>query len=213
MAEELKILRIDASGRRQGSSTRALMDDLTGALENRHGSVLLSRRDLADAIPHVDEEWITANFTPTEDRNGAQKETLRFSDELVDELKDADVLVIGVPIYNFGIPAALKAWVDMIARARLTFRYTENGPVGLLAGKKAYLVVASGGVAIDSPVDFATPYMRQALAFVGITDIEVIAAEQQNMRGEESLSAARAEIARIIHTRPVTMLQTATVST
>ena len=100
------------------------------------------------------------------------------------------------------VSAALKAWVDLIARARLTFRYTENGPVGLLEGKKAYLVVASGGVGIDSEVDFATPYMRQALAFVGIDDVEVIAADRQNMRGDEALSEARARIAEVVHTEP-----------
>jgi FMN-dependent NADH-azoreductase len=88
----------------------------------------------------------------------------------------------------------------MVARARLTFRYTENGPVGLLNDKKAYLVVASGGVAVDSEMDFATPYMRQALRFLGITDIEVVAAAQQNMRGDESMSDARAQIADLIHT-------------
>jgi FMN-dependent NADH-azoreductase len=103
-----------------------------------------------------------------------------------------------MPIYNFGIPAALKAWVDLIARARLTFRYTENGPVGLLKGKKAFLVVASGGVGVDSAVDFATPYMRQALRFVGITDVEVIAADRQSARGDEALSGARDQIERIV---------------
>ena len=90
----------------------------------------------------------------------------------------------------------------MIARARVTFRYTENGPVGMLQGKKACLVVASGGVAIDSAVDFATPYMRQALRFVGITDIDVIAADQQNKRGDDAMSSARAKIAEVVHTRP-----------
>ena len=200
MGKALKILRIDSSGRQHGSSSRALADELVAALADRYGQVQLVKRDLAESIPHVDQAWIEANFTPKENRSDSQRKVLSFSDLLVAELKEAEVLVIGVPIYNFGVPAALKAWVDMIARARLTFAYTENGPVGLLREKKAFIVVASGGVGVDSPVDFATPYMRQALKFVGITDIEVIVADQQNIRGEESVSAARAQIANAVYT-------------
>jgi len=200
MGKALKILRIDSSGRQHGSSSRALTDELVAALADRYGQVQLVKRDLAESIPHVDQAWIEANFTPEENRSDSQRKVLSFSDLLVAELKEAEVLVIGVPIYNFGVPAALKAWVDMIARARLTFAYTENGPVGLLREKKAFIVVASGGVGVDSPVDFATPYMRQALKFVGITDIEVIVADQQNIRGEESVSAARAQIANSVYT-------------
>ena len=118
------------------------------------------------------------------------------------ELRDADVVVMGVPVYNFSIPAVLKAWIDMISRARLTFRYTENGPVGLLQGKKAYIVVASGGVAVGSDYDFATPYLRHALAFIGITDIEFVAAEQLNSKRDESLDAARVQIADLVYTAP-----------
>jgi len=114
-------------------------------------------------------------------------------------LKNADTLVIGVPIYNFSIAAALKAWIDMIARARLTFSYSENGPVGLLQGKKAYLVVASGGVPIGSPVDFATPYLLHTLSFVGITDVEIVAAGRLNSDAGESLDRARADIAELVH--------------
>ena len=127
---------------------------------------------------------------------------LAASDALVEELRGADVVVIGSPIYNFGVPAALKAWVDMIARARLTFRYTPEGPRGLLDGKKAYVVIASGGVPVDSPVDFATPYLRQALRFVGITDVDVIAADQLNKAGDDSIDTARMRIAELIHTNP-----------
>ena len=202
MDKQLNILRIDASGRRSGSSSRALLDDLVAALDSRYPDNEVVQRDLTDSLPHVDEDWIAANFTPAEDRSAAQREKLSQSDSLVSELQAADVLLIGVPIYNFGIPAALKAWIDMICRARLTFRYTENGPEGLLAGKRAYIVVASGGVGVDSAADFATPYLRQVLKFIGITDVEVIAADQQNMRGEEALSEARARIAGSIHTGP-----------
>lgn len=196
---QLNVLSIDSSGRKSDSVSRMLTKDLIGALEDSVAGVSAKHRDLADGIGLVDEAWINANFTPEEERTETHRERLAESDHLVAELQQADVLVIGAPIYNFGIPASLKAWVDMIARARLTFRYTENGPEGLLKNKKAILIVASGGVPVDSPVDFATPYLRQALAFIGITNVEVIAADELNKRGEDSIDAARARIAEIIH--------------
>jgi FMN-dependent NADH-azoreductase len=177
-----------------------LTAELIAALESRYDTIDVTRRDLSDGVPFVDEAWIEANFTAGEERNEQQRETLAYSDTLVAELQNADVIVMGVPIYNFSIPAALKAWIDMIARARLTFRYTENGPRGMLEGKKVYVVVASGGVAVGSDYDFATPYLRHALAFIGITDIEFIAAEQLNSRPDESIDAARVRIADLVYT-------------
>lgn len=201
----MRILEVSASGRRADSVSRKLSNEIIEALETREGAVEVARRDLSQGIPLVDERWIQANFTPEEERTRDQREVLSTSDSLVEELQAADVIVIGSPIYNFGVPAALKAWVDMIARARKTFRYTSSGPEGLLKGKKAYLVIASGGVPVDSPVDFATPYLRHALGFVGITDIDVIAADQLNSRADESIDSARMRIAELIHTsRPST---------
>ena len=199
----LNILQVEGSGRSNGSITRTLTAEVVEALTARHGDVSLVTRDLADGIGLIDERWIAANFTPDEERNDIQRAALAESDALVAELKAADVLVIGAPIYNFGVPAALKAWVDMIARARLTFRYSDKGPIGLLEGRKAYVVVASGGTPIDSEIDFATPYLRQALRFIGITDVEVIAADRGNLRGAEALDAARMQIADSIYTRPL----------
>jgi FMN-dependent NADH-azoreductase len=196
----MKVLEISASGRRSDSVSRMLTAELIEALETREGEIDVLRRDLSDGVSLVDESWIGANFTAEEERTAEQRGVLQESDALVAELRAADVIVIGAPIYNFGIPAALKAWVDMIARARLTFRYTATGPEGLLTGKKAYIVIASGGVPVDSAVDFATPYLRHALKFVGITDVDVIAAEQLNSRAEESIDAARVRIAELIHT-------------
>jgi FMN-dependent NADH-azoreductase len=194
-----QLLEISSSGRREGSVTRQLSADLVAALEDRHGSLDITRRDLSAGVPFVDEAWIEANFTPDDLRTQKHADTLAYSDELVGELKKADILVIGVPVYNFSVAATLKAWIDMIARARLTFRYTENGPVGLLEGKKAYLVVATGGVPVGSPMDFSTPYLRHALSFIGITDIEIIAADRMNSDAEESMDRARAEIAELVH--------------
>lgn len=192
----LNILEINASARKTGSITRELTRDTVAALDDRHDRVKISRCDLASGLPLVDADWIEANFTPDEARSAAHRDTLAFSDTLVDELIEADVIVIGTPIYNFSIPASLKAWIDMIARARKTFRYTENGPVGLLSDKKAYVLVASGGVTVGSAADFATPYLRHALSFVGITDVEVIAAQGTD---NESMDRARAKIADLIH--------------
>ncbi len=197
-----KVLEISASARSAASASRQLSRDLIAALDARHGNVEVTRRDLAQGVPLIDEAWVEANFTPEESRTERQRETLAYSDSLVAELKDADVLVIGTPLYNFSIPAALKAWIDMIARARLTFRYTENGPEGLLTGKKAYVVMATGGVPAGSPADFATPYLRHALAFVGITDVEFVAADKLNSEAEESMDRARARIAELVHLAP-----------
>lgn len=198
-ATNKQVLKISSGGRVDGSVSRDLSDNLIFAIEDRYGAADIVHRDLAAGIPFVDEAWIEANFTPEELRSEKQRETLDFSDALVAELRNADVLVIGVPMYNFSISAALKAWIDMIARARLTFRYTENGPEGLLRGKKAYLVVATGGVPVGSPMDFATPYLRHALAFVGITDVEIVAADRLNSDAEESVDKARSRIADLIH--------------
>ena len=140
------------------------------------------------------ESWVGANFTPDEARTAEQVQTLALSDTLIAELEAADTLVLGVPLYNFGVPAAFKAWIDLVARARKTFKYTENGPVGLLQDKKAYVVIASGGTKSGSEIDFATGYMRHLLGFLGITDVTFIAADQQMMHGEAQIEAARAEI-------------------
>ena len=199
-----QVLEVSASGRGSDSVSRMLTQDIIDALEAKSGAIDLTRRDLNEGVSLVDEDWIAANFTADEDRTPDQQAKLAESDALVAELQRADVIVIGAPIYNFGVPAALKAWIDMIARARLTFRYTANGQEGLLSGKKAYIVIASGGVPVDSPVDFATPYLRQALKFVGITDVEIIAADQLNQRAADSIDAARVRIADLIYTAPST---------
>ena len=196
------ILEISASGRSGDSVSRQLSGDLVTALKERFGDATVVRRDLNDGIGFVDEAWIAANLTPDDERTPSQRERLAESDTLIAELETADVIVIGTPMYNFGVPATLKAWVDQVARARITFRYTENGPVGLLEGKEAYVVLATGGVPVDAPVDFATPYLRHALGFIGITDVNVIAADRLNFRGEEAVDAARARIAEIVHTAP-----------
>lgn len=193
----LRVLRIDASARRQSSVTRTLGDDLLARLGNHHGSLKVHNRDVSTGLEFVDEPWIGANYTDPAQRDADQSERLHLSDRLVDEVCEADVLVIAVPVYNFGIPASLKAWIDQVARVGRTFRYTERGPVGLLEGKKAYLLFASGGVAVGSEADFASSYMRHVLRFLGITDVEVIAAEGVAIDADAALEAARERIAQL----------------
>jgi FMN-dependent NADH-azoreductase len=195
----MHVLEITASARHAGSVSRGLAENLVAALEDRHGEITVTRRNVAAGLPYIDEAWVRANFTPEEERSAADQETLAQSDELVAELEAADVLVIGTPIYNFSIPASLKAWIDMVSRARKTFRYTENGPEGLLKGKKAFVIVPSGGVPVGSEVDFATPYLRHALAFIGITDVEFIGARGADRGNDEALDEARARIAELVH--------------
>jgi FMN-dependent NADH-azoreductase len=197
-----KVLEISASARGAGSASRELSRNLIEALDDRYGNVRTVRRDLSAGIPFVDEGWVEANFTPEESRTDKHREALAFSDSLVAELLEADVLVFGVPLYNYNIPASLKGWIDMVARARLTFRYTEEGSEGLLQKKKAYLIVATGGVPVGSPLDFATPYLKHALSFLGITDVEIIAADRLNSQADESMDAARARIAELVHLSP-----------
>ncbi|MEL6768097.1 MAG: NAD(P)H-dependent oxidoreductase [Pseudomonadota bacterium] len=191
MTETRTVLHIDASMRRTGSTTR----DLSAAVLARQEASRVIRRDLADGLPLIDETWIGANFTPEDERTPEQEAVLALSESLIAEIEAADTLVIGVPVYNFGVPAAFKAWIDLVARARRTFRYTENGPVGLLEGKNAIVVVASGGTEVDSAIDFATPWIRHVLGFIGIHDVEVVKADRQMSRGDAARREAEDAIA------------------
>ncbi|MEL6208734.1 MAG: NAD(P)H-dependent oxidoreductase, partial [Pseudomonadota bacterium] len=134
------ILRIDASARRTGSVTRQLTDDILA----RFGPAEVTTRDLLTTpVPQISEAWVAANFTPADRRSADQVATLAVSDTLVGELQAADTIVIGLPIYNFGVPAALKAWIDQVARAGVTFQYSAEGPVGLLTERDVVRLVAS----------------------------------------------------------------------
>ena len=187
------LLRIDTSARRSGSISRQLTDAIVAKL----APTKTLTRDLANALPQIDETWVGANFTPADMRTDAQTETLALSDTLIEELRAADTIIIGVPVYNFGVPTALKAWIDLIARAGETFKYTETGPVGLLESNKVYIAMASGGVPVGSPMDYATTYLKQVLNFIGLTDIEISAADGMATDAEHKLQAANDAVANI----------------
>ena len=158
-------------------------------------------RDLAsDTVPHLSAERFAAFLSTPQQRNAAQREVIAYSDALIAELKQADVIVLGLPMYNFGVPSQLKAYFDHIARAGETFRYTANGPVGLLQGKKAYVFAARGGLYAGTALDTQTNYVRDFLRFVGIEDIQFVYAEGLAISPESKasgLAAAAAAIERL----------------
>ncbi len=186
------ILRVDSSMRTEGSVSRNLADKLVERLSD--GSTQVTERDLANGIELINENWIGSNFTDPADRSDEQKTSLATSDELVNELRAADTVVITAPVYNFHVPAALKAWIDMVARARETFRYTEEGPVGLLTGKKVYVVMTSGGTVLGAENDFVSGWLKYILAFLGMTDVTFIDSSGL-MLDETKAEKAEAEIA------------------
>lgn len=183
------VLLINSSARQTGSTSR----DMTARIAKKLGGTVIER-DLAEPVPQIDEKWVAASFTPADQRTTAQIATLDLSDALAAELKAADTLVIGVPIYNFGVPAALKAWIDQVARTGVTFAYTDEGPVGLLEGKRAIIAASSGGTAVGSDIDFATGYLRHFLGFIGIHDVDLVSADQMMVDADAALGKAAAQI-------------------
>jgi FMN-dependent NADH-azoreductase len=176
----------------QGQSSR-LADAFVAEWQafNPQGAVIA--RDLAtDTVPHLTAERFQAFLAKPESRTLAQQKIVNESDALIDELQRADTIVLGLPMYNFGIPSTLKAYFDHIARAGVTFRYTEKGPEGLLKGKKAYVFATRGGLYAGTPLDTQTAYVRDFLRFLGIVDVEFIYAEGLAM-GDAKRDVALAE--------------------
>ena len=188
------ILRLDASASINTSNSKKLGDELIDRLLALHPNAILRQRDLNQEIGFIDENWVAANFTPVDQRNEAQHQRLAFSDKLIDEIKHADTIVLTTPMYNFGIPATLKAWIDLISRAGVTFRYTAEGPVGLIKGKHVDIVITTGGVPLQSPVDFVTDYLKQVFRFIGIEDINIISADTMNVDADSSYQKALDQI-------------------
>ena len=196
------LLQINASiNNRNGESSR-LSNQFVAALRASHPDAKFVVRDVASAepVPHLNAERFGAFIAKPEERSPAQSAVVAYSDELIAELKQADAIVLGLPMYNFGVPSQLKAYFDHIARAGVTFKYTDKGAVGLLTGKKAYVFAARGGQYAGTPLDTQTGYVRDFLRFLGIADVQFVYAEGLNISPqskEAGLAQAAAEIERL----------------
>jgi FMN-dependent NADH-azoreductase len=177
----MQILQIISSVRGAESySTRLSQGIIDKLLVAEPDSTVVVRNVATHPFPHLEEAHLQAYLAPAEGRSPEQQQAVRHSDEAIAQVLVADVLVIGVPFYNFTIASSLKAWLDHLTRANITFRYTPTGPEGLITGKKVYLALASGGIYSAGPMqpyDFATPYLRWMLGFLGMTDVTVARAE------------------------------------
>jgi FMN-dependent NADH-azoreductase len=188
----LNVLRIESSIKPQGAVSTKLMDEIIEKL----GDTTVTTRNVS-TTPAIDANWLGAVFAPSDARDDAQQEIAAYSDSLINEIQTNEVLVIGVPVYNFNIPARLKNWIDQIARAGVTFQYTETGPQGLIQGKRAILAFSSDGTAAGSDIDFAERYMRHILGFIGITDVTSVTAQQIAFDADAAWDAARKQIAEL----------------
>jgi len=194
----VKILQINASARSEGSNSTRVADAIVAKLKSAHPEAVLELRDLArNPHPMLDEEALGALFTAPAERSAAQAARVALDDAVIAQLQSADAIVLGVPMYNFGTPVQLKAWIDAIARVGVTFRYTESGPQGLVTGKKVYVALARGGQYRGTPADTQVPYLKSVLGFLGMTDIEFVYAEGLAMGPESATKGfddARAQI-------------------
>jgi len=197
------LLQINASLNNGTGQSSQLADQFVAAFLKRRPEAKISVRAVAatEPVPHLNAERFGAFIAKPEERSAAQRAVVAYSDILISELKQADVIVLGLPMYNFGVPSQLKAYFDHIARVGVTFKYTENGPVGLLTGKKVYVFAARGGLYAGTPMDTQTSYVRDFLRFLGMSDVEFVYAEGLAISPESKeagLAKAVAEIARLV---------------
>lgn len=187
------LLQLNASVFSDHGQSSQLANRFVQGLVQREPNTQVVQRDFSkDTVPHLDAERFQAFLSDAATRTPAQQAVLDFSDTLINELKAADVIVLGLPMYNFGVPSQLKAYFDHVARAGITFRYTANGPEGLLSGKKVYVFAARGGVYQGMPADTQTQYVTDFFRFIGITDVQFVYAEGLNL-GDESKANALAK--------------------
>ena len=181
----MNILQINASARREGANSTRVANTVVARLQAANPNATLTLRDLA-VTPHpvLDEAALGALFTPADQRTPEQAARAALDDALIAELQAHDTIVLGVPMYNFGVPVQLKNWIDAIAKTGVTFKYTETGPVGLLQGKTVYVALARGGLYRGTAADSQTPYLKSVLGFLGMTDVHFIYAEGLNMGPE-----------------------------
>jgi FMN-dependent NADH-azoreductase len=189
----MAILLVTSSPRGSASHSTQVATEFAHRLQAADPSATLVVRDLAShPLPHIDSDYAAGIYTPPEKRSERQAEVVGVSDEAVDELFAADTIILATGLINFSISSTLKSWIDHVTRAGRTFSYGKDGPKGLVTGKKVYVVLASGGVYSEGPaiqLDHAVPYLRTALGFIGLTDVEVIRVEGVGM-GPEATDAA-----------------------
>ncbi len=194
MNSTTQLLRIDASANTETSNSRRLGDLFVAELQKDEGPVNEVHRDLNQTPAFIDAEWIGASYTAENERSEQQQTLLLESDGYIKELQRADRILLTVPMYNFGVPATLKAWIDQVCRAGVTFEYTEQGPKGLLQGKRVDIIITTGGVPLGSPVDFVSGYLTQVFNFIGISDVNIIAADGMAIDAEASFNKAAEQI-------------------
>jgi FMN-dependent NADH-azoreductase len=198
----MKILQVNSSARSDASHSSRLSSAMVQRIRAENPGATLTVRDLS-RTPHppLDEFALGALFTGAEQRTGEQAARVKLDDALIAEIQAADVVVVGVPMYNFGIPSQLKNWIDAISRAQVTFRYTDKGPEGLLKGKRLYVALARGGMYRNTPNDPQVPYLRMAFGFLGMTDMQFVYAEGLGMGPEaeqQGLASAHAQIEEVL---------------
>jgi FMN-dependent NADH-azoreductase len=196
------LLQINASINDDSGQSSRLANQFVAAFHARNPGAKIVVRNVAaaDPVPHLNAERFGAFITQPGERSSEQHAVVAYSDTLINELKQADVIVLGLPMYNFGVPSQLKAYFDHIARAGVTFTYSDKGPAGLLTGKKVYVFAARGGLYAGTPMDTQTSYVRDFLRFLGMTDVEFVYAEGlaiSPQSKEAGLAKAAAEIARL----------------
>lgn len=199
------LLFIQSSPRGAESSSNQAGASLVEALRARHPGMEVTTRDVAgNPPPHVDAAFVAANFALPEQRTGEQVRALEASEACIDEILAADIIVIAAPMFNFSIPSSLKAWIDNIVRVGRTLRFSPDGPVGALEGKRFILVISSGGVYSSGYLqdrDFTEPYLRAVLGLVGVKDIDTVRVEGSSVSAigpEKAMAAARARIAELV---------------
>ncbi|TNE57668.1 MAG: FMN-dependent NADH-azoreductase [Alphaproteobacteria bacterium] len=195
------ILALESSINGEASVSSGLARQLVDRLVESSPKAEVTRRNLVEnELPHMGTDFMHGIFAEPEARTDSQRQLVALTERLISEIEDADTLVIAAPMYNFAIPSTLKAWFDHIALAGKTFRYTAEGPVGFLKGKKVYLVVSRGGDYSDpdmAAIDFQLPYLKHMLGFLGMTDVSVVTADGQDMSAERAKSGRAAAEAQI----------------
>ena len=195
MSSTKNVLAITSSIFGEHGESSKLVERLVKRFEAQGAKI--ARRNVTQNIPHVDAARFKALTSPADQLDDAQRSVVAFSNALIAELQAADTIILAAPMYNFSIPSQLKSYFDHVARAGITFKYTEQGPVGLLQNKKVYVMTSRGGFYKDTPNDLETPYLKNLLGFLGLTNLEIIYVEGIGISAEQKAQAVKAAEAEV----------------